>query len=421
MTGAASVSVVIVSRDRPEALRRCLIGVGQMTYGQFEVVVVADHASCIALRTLPQAAHVKLVEFAEANLSAARNAGIAAAAGEIVAFIDDDAVPEPTWLTYLAAPFADPAVMAAGGFVRGRNGISWQSRARAVDREGRKTPLEVPPNRAVLPEPGPGRAVKTEGTNMAVRRACLAALGGFDPRYRFFLDETDLNLRLMAAGHRTAIAPLAEVHHGFAASDRRRHDRAPTDLRQIGASWAVFLALHCPEDRQGAAWARIQADERRRALRHMVAGRLEPRDVKRLLRGLREGFAEGADRTQPPRPQLSGPSQPFRPYPSRRGARPVLIAGRLWSRARQRRHARHEVAAGNVVTVMRFSHTGLFHRVAFSPEGYWEHIGGLFGRSERGQRLFRISTFAGRVHAEADRVRLVRGLDESVGIKRGLL
>ena len=39
MTGAASVSVVIVSHDRPEALRRCLIGVGQMTYGQFEVVV----------------------------------------------------------------------------------------------------------------------------------------------------------------------------------------------------------------------------------------------------------------------------------------------------------------------------------------------------------------------------------------------
>lgn len=412
---------MVVSRDRPKALRRCLIGISQMFYDPFEVVVVADHASCIALRTLPQAAHVKLVEFGEANISAARNAGIAAAAGDIVAFIDDDAVPEPTWLTNLTAPFADPAAMASGGFVRGRNGISWQSRARAVDREGRKTVLDVPPNRATLPEPGQGRAVKTEGTNMAVRRSCLAALGGFDPRFHFFLDETDLNLRLAAAGYGTAVAPLAEVHHGFAASDRRRHDRAPTDLRQIGASWAVFLARHCPEDRQAAAWARVQADERRRALRHMVSGRLEPRDVDRLLHGLREGFAEGAKRSERPLPQLPGPSQPFRPYPSRRGARPVLIAGRLWSRARQRRQARQEVAAGNIVTVMRFSHTGLFHRVAFSPEGYWEHIGGLFGRSERSQRLLRFHTFAGRVHFEAGRVRLVRGLDESVGTKRGLL
>lgn len=421
MTESPTVSVVIVSRHRPEALRRCLIGISQLLYHPFEVVVVADRASCSALRTLPQAAHVRVLEFGEANISKARNAGIAAAAGEIVAFIDDDAVPEPTWLGYLTTPFSDPEVIAAGGFVRGRNGISWQSRATAVDCTGRETPIDVPPNRAMVLTPSPGHAVKTEGTNMAVRRAELAALGGFDPRYRFFLDETDLNLRLAAQGVASAITPLAEVHHGFAASDRRRADRAPTSLHEIGASWAVFLSSHCPPDQRDAAWARVQRRERRRALRHMVAGTLEPRDVTRLLNGLREGYAEGLERPVQPMPPLPGPTGPFRPFPGHHRARPVLISGRLWSRSRQRRHARQEVAAGNTVTVMRFTHTALFHRVTFTEQGYWEHIGGLFGRSERGQRLFRIWTLGSRVHAEADRVRLVRGLDETIGKKRGLL
>ena len=298
MTVRLTISVVIVSRERPAALRRCLIAVSQMFFRPFEVVVVADHASCLSLRALPQAAFIKLVEFDEPNISAARNAGIVAAAGDVIAFIDDDAVPEPTWLNHLGAPFADPQVMAAGGFVRGRNGISWQSQGRSVDRTGRRHPLEIPPNRPSILPPPDGRAIRTEGTNMAVRRSCLAGIGGFDPRFHYFLDETDLNLRLADRGMATALVPLAEVHHGFAASNRRRTDRAPTDLRQIGASWSVFLAKHCDPEQIAAALDRVRGDERRRALRLMVDGRLEPRDIKRLLATLEAGIAEGTTRRE---------------------------------------------------------------------------------------------------------------------------
>jgi len=409
MSGGLAVSVVIVSRDRPEALRRCLLGVAQLRYDPFEVVVVADAAGRAALRGLPEAAHVKLVAFDEANISAARNAGIVAAAGAVVAFIDDDAVPEPTWLTHLVAGFADPSVAAAGGFVRGRNGISFQARGAMVDRVGRETPLALDPARITLLTAAPGRAVKTEGTNMAFRRTVLAALGGFDPRYRYFLDETDLNLRLAARGAVTALAPLAQVHHGFAESPRRRADRVPRDLSEIGASWAVFLARHCPEARRAAAWAEVQEHQRRRLLRHMVAGRLEPRDVARLLAGLRAGHARGQARAGGAAPALAAPAEAFRRYPVRAQARAVLLAGRAWSRRRLAERARTERAAGNSVTLFRFSPTALYHRVRFTGAGVWEQVGGLFGRSDRDQPLIRAWSFAARVRAEADRVRAVRG------------
>ncbi|MDX2483560.1 MAG: glycosyltransferase [Pseudodonghicola sp.] len=411
MSGALTVSVVIVSRGRPDALRRCLLGVSQLRYDPFEVVVVADAAGRAALPGVPAAAHVKLVAFDAANISAARNAGVAAAAGVIVAFIDDDSAPEPTWLLHLVAGFRDPAVVAAGGFVRGRNGISFQSRGAMVNATGRETPLPLDPKRITLLSTAPGHAIKTEGTNMAFRRSTLAALGGFDPRYRFFLDETDLNLRLAERGAVTALAPLAQVHHGFDASATRRADRAPRDLSEIGASWAVFLARHCPKPRRAQVWADIQASERRRALRHMVAGRLEPRDVRRLMAGLRAGFAEGLGRAPDPLPALPDPTAPFLPFPQRPQARSVLLAGRFWSRQRLRTAARTERAAGNHVTLFRFSPSALFHRVTFTDEGIWEQTGGLFGKSDRSQPLIRLWSLAGRIRAETKRVSRLRGFD----------
>ena len=414
MSGGLAISVVIVSHERPAALRRCLLGVSQLRYAPFEVLVVADAAGRAALRGLPAAAHVKQVAFEAANISAARNAGIMAAAGEVVAFIDDDAVPEPTWLTHLAAAFADPSVAAAGGFVRGRNGISFQSRGALVDAAGREAPLTLDPARITLLTARPGRAVKTEGTNMAFRRAVLAEMGGFDPRFRFFLDETDLNLRLAERGAVTALVPPAQVHHGFAESPRRRADRAPRDLGEIGASWAVFLARHCPEADRDRVWAGIRAAERRRLLRHMVAGRLEPRDVGRLLAGLRAGFEAGRARAPAPMLPLGPATAPFRPVPVRADARAVLLAGRVWSRRRLRDRARAELGAGNSVTLFRFSPTALYHRLRFTDEGVWEQAGGLFGRSDRAQPLVRLVSFRRRVREEAARVRVLRGFDAAM-------
>ena len=93
------VSVVIVSRHRADLLKRCVVGLSQLLYSNYEIVVVSDPAGCKALSDYTD--KIKMTVFDEPNISVARNLGIAQADGDIIAFIDDDAVPEPTWLAEL--------------------------------------------------------------------------------------------------------------------------------------------------------------------------------------------------------------------------------------------------------------------------------------------------------------------------------
>ncbi|MFZ5963119.1 glycosyltransferase family 2 protein [Thalassococcus sp. BH17M4-6] len=408
MEGLA-VSVVVVSRDRPAALTRCLTGLSQLDHPRFEVIVVACPHGIAAVQGRADAELIKQVPFDEANISAARNLGIAQAAGDIVAFIDDDAVPEPLWLRHLTEPFANPLVAAAGGYVRGRNGIGFQWRARTVDATGAAQALPVENDAPLIRPADPEAATKTEGTNMAVRRAVLADMGGFDPAFRFYLDETDLNMRLALAGRATAIVPLAQVHHGYAPSARRAADRTPRDLSEIGASLAVYLRKHAHEDAGHDAWGRMQAEQHTRLLRLMQRGPLGPDDVMRLMRGLRRGWADGMDRPLTPLPQIAGAATAFLAYPGRPGARHTILSGRSWQRRTLEERAAKAVAEGDTVTLFRFSPTAIYHRMEFRAEGYWQQTGGQFGRSDRDGPLFRLTTLRRRVAQERARIAMFRG------------
>lgn len=398
------VSIVVVSRHRPAALRRCLSGIAQLDYPEVEVIVVTCPAGQGAAMALPFADRLKMVPFDEANISLARNLGIAQAAGEIVAFIDDDAVPEPMWLHHLCAPFDTEEVAATGGFVIGRNGISLQWGARSVDRTGDASPLDVSDSHATVLHPTDERAIKTEGTNMAVRRDVLAAMGGFDPVFRFYLDETDLNLRLARAGHATALVPLARVHHGFAESARRAPDRTPRDLTEIAASQRAFLRKHCPRSARDAAWDSFRQGQRLRLLRLMQRGPLDPLDVTRLMRGLDRGGRLGAERPLDPLPALPHAASGFRPVPTRPGAQRIVLSGRPWQARALRDEAARRVAEGHIVSLFLFSPTARPHRVTFSPTGVWEQTGGLCGRSDRNGPALRYWRFDARCTAEYQRV-----------------
>ena len=406
MTQPPAISVIVVSHQRPAALRRCLMALQQQDHPALELLIVVEPDTGTQVQQAMRAAGWAgtVIDNPGGNISAARNLGLQAARGEVVAFIDDDAVAEPTWARRLAAPFADPAVVAATGYTRGRNGISLQWTACEVDATGADHPLPLMAETVALPGDG-ARAVKPVGTNCAFRRADLLAVGGFDPAYRFFLDDADIGLRIAARG-KTAIVPGAQVHHAFAPSARRRADRVPTDLHEIGASAQVFLRRHAPPEAWPPALDRLRQEQTARMARHRRARRITAAEEARVLATLEAGLEDGAHRPLAPMAPLADPAEAnaFQALPGTGPRAGRVLAGRFWQARRLRQRAAACAARGEIVTLFLFAPTIRRHRHHYDGKGFWVQTGGLFGASERSQPLFRWWRFAQRVVAETARV-----------------
>ena len=113
-----SFSVVVNTTDRAASLRTLLRALDHQSYPHFEVVVVVGPTKDNTLEILAEyGSRVQVLRCARANLSKSRNIGLAAASGDIVAFIDDDAAPSRNWLRQLRRIFADPNVAGSGGMV----------------------------------------------------------------------------------------------------------------------------------------------------------------------------------------------------------------------------------------------------------------------------------------------------------------
>jgi GT2 family glycosyltransferase len=179
---------VICTRDRPEQIWKCLTRLAKQKYPRFEVVVVDNAPTSDALRKVVEGAAEGGAEFRycveqRPGLSWARNAGIAAAASDIIAFLDDDEEPDEYWLAGIADGFAggekvgcvsgivlparlDNAVEnlfeEIGGHSKGRGFVKER-----FDKSGPQSPLWPLPPFGV-------------GANMAFRRAALDRIGGFD-------------------------------------------------------------------------------------------------------------------------------------------------------------------------------------------------------------------------------------------------
>jgi GT2 family glycosyltransferase len=404
MTAAPRLSVVVVSMGRPRALMRCLTALSQSLSCGFETIVVADAEGLAAARALPVAPRLRLLPQPVPNIAAARNAGIAAAAGEVIAFIDDDAVPEPTWVEALRAAFTDPLAIAATGPVLGRNGISLQWGRMASDGEGRDRWL--PPDAA----PAAGEVIKLHGTNMAVRRAALCDLGGFDPAFAFYLDDTDLARRLSALPGHSVFVEGAVVHHGFAASARRNADRLPLDLTDVGASSAVFLRKHAAADRVAPALDALREAQRRRLLRLARRRKLDAGAMRHLMETLEAGIAAGRDRCSA---RIDLPTDPggFRPLRKTLPPEMTVLSGWRHRAARLRAAAGRLIAADRPCTVLIFEPTPRKLRVEFTDGGWWEHRGGLYGPADRCEHRLQLWRFEARVRAEFGRVSHLRGID----------
>lgn len=215
------VSVVINTYNRAAALRTNLEGLRHQTYDDFEVIVVNGPSTDDTESVLREfEGRIRTVSCPEANLSKSRNIGIAAASGEIVAFIDDDAIAEPQWLAEIVAGFDSEQVAGVGGIVYDHTGYSLQYPNCVCSRRGSACWDLKPPlwgHQMPLADP----FVYLPGGNGAYRRECLVEVGGFDEEIEYYLDEVSVCMRLTDAGYWLRPLNGAAIHHRSAPSHLR--------------------------------------------------------------------------------------------------------------------------------------------------------------------------------------------------------
>jgi GT2 family glycosyltransferase len=221
------VSVVVCSHNGGDGLPACLEGIAALDYPHYETIVV-DDGSSDSTSQIARTFGVRLIQTANRGLGAARNIGLAESSGAVVAYVDDDATPDPHWLRYLVGTLLSTLHVGVGG--------------PNIPPEGQGAVAE-----AVAHAPGgPTHVLLTDrdaehipGCNMAFWRDRLIEVGGFDPRFGIAGDDVDVCWRLHERGWTLGFSPSAVVWHKRRESVRdffrqqRGYGRAEALLEQV--------------------------------------------------------------------------------------------------------------------------------------------------------------------------------------------
>jgi len=202
------VSVLVCTYNGATTLAETCAAISRLDYPDVEVIVV-DDGSTDRSAEIARAHGFAVISTENRGLSNARNTALSAATGEIVAFTDDDAMPDPQWLVYLADTFARTDFVAVGG-------------------PNLPVPGDGPVADAVAIAPGnpvhvllsDREAEHIPGCNSAFRTDALREIGGFDPRFRAAGDDVDVCWRLQDRGWRIGYCAAAVVWHHRRASVR---------------------------------------------------------------------------------------------------------------------------------------------------------------------------------------------------------
>lgn len=256
------ITVVVATRDRPEDARRCVASVLASAWNDLEVIVVDNAPSSDATRTVVASftdPRLQYVLEARAGVSRARNAGLAAATGDVVAFVDDDVVVDEWWAAALAGAYArDADVVCVTGLVPSGElrtptqryfdeRVTW---ARNTERRVYRT--ASPPDDLPL-FPFSVGAFGT-GANMSLRRSAAIALGGFDVALGPGTparagEDPDLFTRVLFSGGALAVEPSAIVWH------RHRADREALRAQALGYGTGLGAWVAKLMSRPGTAFA----------------------------------------------------------------------------------------------------------------------------------------------------------------------
>jgi GT2 family glycosyltransferase len=207
------VSVVVCSHNGAKTIRRTCEALMEVDYPEMEVIVV-DDGSTDETASIAEGFGFTVIRTENRGLSAARNTGAEEAAGEYVAYLDDDAWPDPHWLKHIVHTFEQGGFAAVGG--PNIPPLDESAVARCVARSP-GGPIHVLFDDV--------RAEHVPGCNLAVRRSVLGEIGGFDPRFRVAGDDVDLCWRLEDKGLDIGFSPGAMVSH-------RRRESVRGYLRQ---------------------------------------------------------------------------------------------------------------------------------------------------------------------------------------------
>jgi len=241
---------VTPAEDRVE-LEACLEALARQRYPDFDVLVV-DNASTEPVDEICHRHGAACIHEPVPGLTRARNRGARAARGELVAYIDDDAIPEPGWLEALVREFEDPAVAAVAGRAR-----YMKAQGDTLRMSGEAAPDDIGPR----PRRSFDRTASDwfalacfggigDGNSMAFRRYVLVNSVRFDERLGRgrLLDGGDEHvafMSLIADGYRVNHAPEALVRHPAPATPELRRARQFRD-RRASIAYVIFLWFEFP-------------------------------------------------------------------------------------------------------------------------------------------------------------------------------
>jgi glycosyltransferase involved in cell wall biosynthesis len=196
------VSVVICAYNAERTMLPCLESLRRLKYPNYEVVIVDDGSRDRTAEIATGFPEFRLIRQSNKGLSVARNVGLYAARGEIIAYTDSDCVVDPDWLTLMVR------AMGAGGF-DGCGGPNY-----APHEEGRvEGCVAAAPGAPCHVLVADDRAEHLAGCNMVFTKAALVAIGGFDPQFTSAGDDVDICWRMLDAGYALGFCPSAFVWH----------------------------------------------------------------------------------------------------------------------------------------------------------------------------------------------------------------
>ncbi len=211
-------SIIVCTVDRLADLEECLKSLRTFRPAVAEIIVVNNGPQLAAVEQVAHHHDARVVTEPQRGVSRARNAGIRAATGSIMAFLDDDSVADPSWLPLLLAPFRDPQVLAVAGSIFAQTLADPVSRAfdylhRAQFPETQRTVNGNTENGSF-----PMRSALVGNANMAIRREAFHRFGYFDTRLGRGTrigsgEEPDFLLRVLLGGGMMVVEPAARIFH----------------------------------------------------------------------------------------------------------------------------------------------------------------------------------------------------------------